>query len=88
MSISIEDLKRKIIYRSTYRGSKEMDTILTAFTKMYINKFNEKELKHLSKLLDLDDENLYKYRNGEEVTTKIENNNVSKLYREFIYIKK
>ena len=88
MSISIEDLKRKIIYRSTYRGSKEMDTILSAFTKMYINKFNEKELKYLSKLLDLDDENLSKYRNGEEVTIKIGNNNVSKLYREFIYKKK
>ena len=85
MSISIEDLKRKIIYRSTYRGSKEMDTILTAFTKMYINKFNEKELKYLSKLLDLDDENLYKFNQGMDLTIEIKTNKVTKLFQDYDY---
>ena len=38
MSINTEDLKKKIIYRSTYRGTKEMDVLLGSFTKKYINR--------------------------------------------------
>ena len=39
MIINIEDLKKKIIYRSTYRGTKEMDKLLSSFTKTYIGSF-------------------------------------------------
>jgi len=38
MSLNIDDLKKKIIYRSNYRGTKEMDKLLGAFTKKKINK--------------------------------------------------
>ena len=85
--INITNLKKKIIYRSNYRGTKEMDTILSSFTQRYINELNEKELICMSKLLDLDDENLYKYKMGEEIPIKIEDNKVSKLFRDFIYKK-
>ena len=40
--INIDELKKKIIYRSNYRGTKEMDKLLGAFTKTYINELNEK----------------------------------------------
>ena len=33
----IESLKRKIIYRSNYRGTKEMDMLLQKFVNKYIN---------------------------------------------------
>ena len=59
MIINIKDLKNKIIYRSTYRGTKEMDKLLSSFTKKYIDKLNDEELLCLSDLLDYDDENLY-----------------------------
>ena len=32
MTIDIEQIKKKIIYRSNYRGTKEMDKLLGAFT--------------------------------------------------------
>ena len=32
--IKIDELKKKIIYRSNYRGTKEMDKLLSAFTKI------------------------------------------------------
>ena len=35
--INIDQLKKKIIYRSNYRGTKEMDKLLSAFTYKYIN---------------------------------------------------
>ena len=33
MNFNIDQLKKKIIYRSNYRGTKEMDKLLGAFTK-------------------------------------------------------
>ena len=36
MTLNIDQLKKKIIYRSNYRGTKEMDKLLGAFTKKYI----------------------------------------------------
>ena len=85
MNIYTEDLKKKIIYRSSYRGTKEMDALLGSFTKKYINTFNDNELKCLLDLLDLDDENLYKFNQGEDIFINIEKNKVSVLFKEFIY---
>ena len=36
----INSLKKKIIYRSEYRGIKEMDLLLGKFVKKYIDNFN------------------------------------------------
>ena len=35
--INIDELKKKIIYRSNYRGTKEMDKLLGKFVKKYID---------------------------------------------------
>ena len=85
MTINIEDLKKKIIYRSTYRGTKEMDKILSSFTKKYINTLNSKELNLLSDLLDIDDENLYKFNNNEKTTINIKLNKVTELFKNYNY---
>ena len=87
MNINIQDLKKKIIYRSSYRGSKEMDSLLGSFSKKYVNILNEEDLVCLSKLMDIDDENLYKYNQGLKTTVKINENKVTKLFRDFIYKK-
>ena len=87
MNINIQDLKKKIIYRSTYRGSKEMDSLIGSFSKKYVNILNEEDLVCLSKLMDIDDENLYKYNQGLKTTVKINENKVTKLFRDFVYKK-
>ena len=87
MSFNIEKLKKKIIYRSTYRGTKEMDALISSFTKQIINDLNGDELINLSNLLDIDDENLYKFNQGLSPTVDIEENKVSKLFKEFKYNK-
>ena len=61
MTLSIDQLKKKIIYRSNYRGTKEMDKLLGAFTKKYIDELNNEDLTELEKLLDVDDNNLYNF---------------------------
>jgi len=85
MSINITDLKKKIIYRSTYRGTKELDSLLRSFTKKYVNILNDEDLICLSKLMEVDDENLYKFNQGEDIFINIKKNKVSDLFKEFIY---
>ena len=87
MTFNIDDLKKKIIYRSTYRGTKELDKLLSTFTRSIINQLNEDELVDLSSLLELDDENLYKFNQGLSPSVDIEKNKVSKLFKEFKYNK-
>ena len=85
MTFNIDDLKKKIIYRSTYRGTKELDKLLSSFTRSIINELNDEELIDLSSLLELDDENLYKFNQGLSTTITIKDNKVSKLFRDFKY---
>ena len=87
MIFNIDELKKKIIYRSTYRGTKEMDALISSFTKQIMNDLNVDELINLSNLLDIDDENLYKFNQGLSPTVDIEENKVSKLFKEFKYNK-
>ena len=86
--INIDELKKKIIYRSNYRGTKEMDKILGAFTKTYIDEFSEKDLLNLEKLLEVDDTNLYNFLNGIKTDVIIEKNRVSDLFKKFEFIGK
>ena len=85
MTIYIKDLKNKIIYRANYRGTKEMDKLLGSFTKKYIDQFNEQELNLLCDLLDCDDENLYKFNQGQNQTIQIRPNKVSEMFRNYNY---
>ena len=85
MSINIQQLKKKIIYRSNYRGTKEMDKLLGSFTKKYINNLNIEDLLCLEKLLEIDDNNLYNFYNGLETDIKFEINNINNLFKNFEY---
>ena len=81
--MDIEQLKKKIIYRSRYRGTKEMDKLLGSFTKKYINDLGIKDLNDLEKLLDIDDENLYNFFNGLKTSVKFKQNNINALFKSF-----
>ena len=85
MIINIKELKNKIIYRANYRGTKEMDKLLSSFTKKYIDKLNNAELLLLCNLLDLDDENLYKLNQGIQLTIEIKNTKITELFKNYEY---
>ena len=85
MISNIEQFKKKIIYRSNYRGTKEMDKLLGAFTNKYIDELNHSDLIDLEKLLDIDDNSLYSFYNGLKTDIIFENNNVNSLFRNFKY---
>ena len=85
MTLNIDLLKKKIIYRSNYRCTKEMDKLLGSFTKNYIDTLNLKDLTDLEKLLDIDDTNLYNYYNGLECDFEFNENYINSLFKNFRY---
>ena len=76
-------LKKKILYRSNHRGSKELDVLLSNFVKKYIDSFDEVELKELDSLLNIDDEILYKWYFNLDTKTLVTKNKVTKKLKEF-----
>ena len=64
MSDNKEKLKNKIIYRASYRGTKEMDLLMTNFVKSLIEDLSLSELKELDFLVSLDDEIVKKIKNN------------------------
>ena len=85
MPTDIEQIKKKIIYRSNYRGTKEMDKLLGAFTNKYLDVLNFDELNELVKLLEIDDNNLHNFYNGLTTNIEFEDNNINKLFKNFKY---
>ena len=77
-----EELKNKIIYRASYRGSKEMDILMTSFVKSIINDLSLTELKELDLLVNLDDESLINIKNN-ILNDKISLTNLVKNFQKF-----
>ena len=85
MTTDIEQIKKKIIYRSNYRGTKEMDKLLGAFTNKYLDQLSYKELNELIELLEIDDNNLYNFYNGLDTNIEFEDNKINNLFKNFQY---
>ena len=67
MSLNKEDLKNKIIYRASYRGTKEMDILMIAFVKSIINEININSLKTLDEFVNMNDEKLISIKNKDSL---------------------
>ena len=65
MSQNKEDLKNKIIYRASYRGTKEMDILMIAFVKSLIDELDEDYLKTLDSFVNIGDEALISLKKKE-----------------------
>ena len=85
MNIDIVNLKKRILYRSQYRGTREMDNLLNSFVIKYINEINESKLNNLEKFLELDDEKLYKFYNNTLLDLDFEDKYILNLFKNFKY---
>ncbi len=79
----INSLKKKIIYRSEYRGIKEMDLLLGNFVKKYIDNFSYDELLDLYEILKIDDDTILKWYSNLNYENNVPDNKVSKLLKKF-----
>ena len=83
MNNKLEILKNKLIYRAGYRGTKEMDILLSAFVNKYIDTFNEDLLKELDDFLKFEDEIILNFYQHNMIEKGINKNSVSKIFKNF-----
>ena len=83
MDNKLEIIKKKLIYRAGYRGTKEMDILLSSFVNKYINDFDENLLVELEKFLDFEDEIILNFYNFNIVEKDINQNKVSRIFQKF-----
>ena len=87
MNNKINNLKKRLIYRSQYRGTKEMDKLIGSFVGIYIDSFDAEQLMELEKFLEIDDDSLYKYYNNQLKEVHFIETEIVKLFKIFKYKK-
>ena len=80
MDSNKQNLINKIIYRSQYRGTKEMDIFVSSFVKSIIDSLSIDDLRDLDILVNMNDEDISKILNN-EIT--FENKKILKLLINF-----
>ena len=83
MSEKLEIYKKKLLYRASYRGTKEMDILLTMFVKKYLDIFDEKQLKNLEKFLEYEDDVIKEFYNKSINKDNINKNPISSIFKNF-----
>ena len=83
MKNKLEILRKKLVYRSGYRGTKEMDILLSAFVNKYIDSFDETLLSALEIFLNFEDEIILNYYNYNIIKKKINENKAAKIFKKF-----
>ena len=64
----MDHCRKKLLYRASHRGIKEMDLILTAFCAAELEGLDQIELDQFEALLDVADLDLYFWITGAEET--------------------
>ena len=83
MDFNITNLKKKIIYRASYRGTKEMDVLIGSFVNDIIDSLGQEDLLKLLSFLEHNDENLYKLNKGIKTNIPIEENKITNLFKKY-----
>ncbi len=80
MNSNKQNLINKILYRSQYRGTKEMDIFVSRFVKSTIDSLSFDDLKDLDLLINMNDEDIIKISKNE---LSFKNSKILKLLVDF-----
>ncbi len=83
MNEELEIFKKKLLYRASYRGTKEMDILLSTFVKKHIEDFDLDNLNELENFLKFDDEIILNFYNYNKIEKDIDKNPISKIFKNF-----
>ena len=83
MNNELEIFKKKLIYRAAYRGTKEMDILLSTFVNKHIESFNESQLLELDKFLNFEDEVILNFYHYNIIENEVDKNTVSIIFKKF-----
>jgi antitoxin CptB len=62
--LELETRRKRLLYRSVYRGNKENDILLGQFARAHIGEFGSGELDQYEKLLQVGDNDIYDWVAG------------------------
>tara|TARA_B100001059_G_scaffold52919_1_gene46873 strand:+ start:276 stop:533 length:258 start_codon:yes stop_codon:yes gene_type:complete len=79
----LDNFKKKLKYRASYRGTKEMDILLSSFVNKYIDRLDKIHLLELELFLNFEDDTILSYYHYNIVKKKIDKNKISKLFKNF-----
>ena len=80
MNSNKQNLINKIMYRSQYRGTKEMDIFVSSFVKSIIDSLSFDDLVDLDNLVNMNDEDIIKVSKKEKI---FKNNKILKQLIDF-----
>ncbi|MDC0409631.1 succinate dehydrogenase assembly factor 2 [Pelagibacteraceae bacterium] len=83
MNNELEIFKKKLVYRAGYRGTKEMDILLSSFVNKHIESFNESQLLELDKFLNFEDEVILNFYHYNIIENQVNKNAVSIMFKNF-----
>ena len=61
---TIEIKKKRLLFRSTHRGTREMDILLGGFFKSNMSDLNKDQLNEFEGLIEIPDDDLYNWAMG------------------------
>ena len=64
--VDIENLRKKLIFRSWHRGTREMDIIMGRFAEAHVPHFSAQDLQYYDALLFENDPDVYNWIVGRE----------------------
>ena len=82
MSEELEIFKKKLLYRASYRGTKEMDILMLGFVKSIIDKLDIDHLNGLNEFVNMDDQTLISIKKKES-TINYKDKIIIKIINEF-----
>ena len=78
---TIEIKRKRLLFRSTHRGTREMDILLGGFFKSNMSGLNEDQLIEFEDLIEIPDDDLYNWAMGRmEIPKELD----TQLLRDFI----
>tara|TARA_B100001063_G_C16509566_1_gene426096 strand:- start:35 stop:292 length:258 start_codon:yes stop_codon:yes gene_type:complete len=83
MTNKLEIIKKRLIYRASYRGTKEMDILLSSFVNKNIDSFDEFHLQELEKFLNFEDEIILNFLRYKIIKKNIDKNKIAELFKDF-----
>ena len=80
----LELLKKKIKYRAAYRGTKEMDMLLTSFVNSVTNTLDLSDLLKLEEFLNCNDEDIYNFYLNNNSFINFSDKKILNLFKSFL----
>jgi antitoxin CptB len=75
-SQELESRRKRLLWRASHRGIKEMDVLMGGFTRDRVNQMSETELSELEALIDVPDHDLLSWITGEAEVPEQRNSGV------------